>query len=87
MPDEIKKFVEDLFSIEEKNEYEFRHLYGFTFVFKRSLIIIMDSATSVEIKPVAIIYEENGEYYLAPIDVVDDIAGLVKEYVENCIIS
>ena len=40
MADEIKEFIEDLFEITEKNEYEFECLYGFTFVFKRLLILI-----------------------------------------------
>lgn len=81
MADEIKEFIEDLFEIYEKTEYEFECRYGFTFVFKRSFIIMKEKVTSIEIKPIAIIYEENGEYYLAPIDVIEDINGIVKEYV------
>lgn len=83
MADEIKQFIENLLKIEEKNEYEFECRYGFTFVFKRTIIIMNENATSIEIKPLAIIYEENDEYYLAPIDVIDDIEGIVKEYVKT----
>ena len=75
MVDEIDRLVEYVFNIREKSEYEFRTLYGLTFVFKISTIIMNENMTSAEIKPLAIIYEENREYYLAPLDVIEDIGG------------
>ena len=42
-----------------------------------------DSLTSAEIKPVGIFYEENGEFYLAPLDETINIEQIVEEYVKN----
>lgn len=84
MKDEIKTLVEDLLNIEEISQYSFRKICGFTFVIKSQTIFINEQCTSAEIKPVAIIYEENDEYYLAPLDVIDDIEGIVKDYVKSC---
>jgi predicted transglutaminase-like protease len=38
---------------------------------------------SASIRPVAIIYEENDQYYLAPLDEPIKINEIVKEFVEN----
>ena len=46
-------------------------------------LFINDEISTCEIKPVAIIYEENGEYYLSHIDVIDEIEAVVKGYVEE----
>lgn len=81
MDRDIKKFIEDNLNIEEINEYQFREVCGFTFAFKKETLIINDQLSSAEIKPIAIIYEENGQYYLAPIDVVDEIEEVVKQFV------
>ena len=83
MEDSIKKFIEDLFDITIIDRYSFRRLYGLTFVFKKQAFFMNDRLSSAEIKPVAIIYEENDEYYLAPLDVTDEIEVIVKEYVKN----
>ena len=79
MQDELKK----LFKIDETREYEFRKLYGFTFAFMRKIVYLDNRLTFSEIKPVGIIYEENGEYYLAPLDKVVDITAVIKEYVKS----
>ena len=83
MDNTIKEFVEDILKIEAINEYSFREICGFTFVFKEEMFLINERISSAEIRPVAIIYEENGEYYLAPIDVVDEIDEVVKEFVKQ----
>ena len=83
MDKEIRKFIEDIFEIKTIYEYQFREVYGFTFVFKKEICLINDKITSAEIKPIGIIYEENGEYYLAPIDVVYEIEEVVKEFVKQ----
>ena len=85
MDSKIKRFLEDDLGITLKSEYHFRHLYGFTFVFKKEFIIIKDNLTSAEISPVGIIYEENDEYYLAPLCEIDDIDKVVEEFVKNCL--
>jgi hypothetical protein len=72
-------------SVESQSEFEFREICGFTFVFLRNILIFEDKITSGEIRPVAIIYEENGEFYLAPLDEVNDIDAIVEKYVEDCI--
>lgn len=79
MQDELKK----LFKIDETQEYEFRKLYGFTFAFMRKIVYLDNRLTFSEIKPVGIIYEENGEYYFAPLDKVVDITAVVKEFVKS----
>ena len=72
-------------SVESQSEFEFREICGFTFVFLRNILIFEDKITSGELRPVAIIYEENGEFYLAPLDKVKDIDAIVEKYVEDCI--
>ena len=79
MQDEIKS----LLKIDETRELEFRNLYGFTFAFMRKIVYLDNRLTFSEIKPVGIIYEENGEYYLAPLDKVVDITAVIKEYVKS----
>ena len=79
MQDELKK----LLKIDETREYEFRNIYGFTFAFMRKIVYLDNRLTFSEIKPVGIIYEENGEYYFAPLDKVVDITAVVKEFVKS----
>lgn len=69
--------------IKHIDEYQFREIYGFTFVFKKYALLFNNQISSAEIKPIAIIYEEKGQYYLAPIDVVDEIEEVVKEFVRK----
>ena len=83
MEDRIMTLFEDIIDIDEIRDYQFHEVFGFTFVFKKKIIVINDMITSGEIKPIAIIYEENGEYYLAPIDVVDEIDEVIKEFVKQ----
>ena len=82
MRDEIMDFVLDQFGIAEDVTFEFHKLCGFTFVFQKSIFTFRNDCSSAEIKPVGIIYEENGEYYLAPLDEVSEINAIVKEFVE-----
>ena len=82
MRDEIMDFVWDQFGIAEDITFEFRKLCGFTFVFQKSIFTFRNDCSSAEIKPVGIIYEENGEYYLAPLDELSEIDAIVKEFVE-----
>lgn len=82
MSDEIMDFVLDQFGIAEDITFEFRKICGFIFVFQKSIFTYGDECSSAEIKPAGIIYEENGEYYLAPLDEVSEIDAIVKEFVE-----
>lgn len=86
MDREINKFIEDTLGIKIIEEYEFKKIYGLTFVFKRAISTINERISSAEIRPVGIIYEENGQYYLAPLDVIDEISEVIKEFVEKEII-
>lgn len=83
MDEFIKKFVYDVLDIKEITEYEFVEKYGFTFVVKREVTHINDKLSSVEIIPLGIIYDENGEYYYAPLHVTTEIDAIVKKYVEE----
>ncbi len=80
----MERFIDDIFDITRKKEYHFRQLYGFTFVIKRDIVFLNDQLTSAQIEPVGIIYEENDQYYLAPLCVIEDIDEVVKEYVKKC---
>lgn len=86
MDKNIKKLVHRTFDFDEIVEYDFRKLYGFTFAFKRELVSIRDNLTSASITPVGIIYEENGEFYLAPLYDDVEIEEVIKHYVEKEII-
>ena len=83
MQDELKK----IFDINETSELEFQKRYGFTFVFERKIYIIKDQITSAEIKPLGLIYEENDEYYFAPLDNVENTDAIVKEFVKKILIK
>lgn len=81
--DDIKKFIEDKFNIEKINEYGFRNLCGFTFVFQIDIISIKGMISSASIMPVGIIYKENGEFYFAPLHDAVEIDEIIKEYVKT----
>lgn len=81
MDEYIKEFIEDKFNFTVKKEYLFHELCGFTFVFKRHFAWLENQVSSAEIKPVGIIYEENGEFYYAPLHGMYEIADIVREYV------
>lgn len=85
MKDEILKNIEDFIGLEYCTEYEFRKLYGLTFAFKREIVMTKSRVSSAGIAPVGIIYEKDGQYYLAPLDEAADIEEIVREYVDKCI--
>ena len=74
---------EGFFKINQDTEFKFKDLYGFTFVFEENILRINEKISSAELKPVGIIYEENGEYYFAPLHKRTDIKAIVKEYVKT----
>ena len=85
MEDRIKDFVYDAFEIEIDSEYQFKKLYGLTFVFKNDVTIIRNRLSSNSLIPVGIIYEENEEYYFAPLDNKVSLSEVIREYVEKCL--
>lgn len=85
MKDDIEEFIEDMFKIKHHDKYEFKTLYGFTFVFKRTAFEVNEKIASAEISPAGIIYEENDEIYLAPLDETIEIETIVKEFVDKCL--
>ena len=69
--------------IRKESFYEFKELYGLTFVFENTTIYFKDSITSAEIKPVGIIYTENDDYYFAPLkDRPQNLKKIITEYVK-----
>ena len=69
--------------IQKEIFYEFRELYGFTFVFENTTVYFKDTIASADIKPVGIIYTENDDYYFAPlIDNPENLKKIIKEYVK-----
>lgn len=85
MSDNILKDIENLLEVKYDTTYDFKEVYGLTFAFKIIVIRFRGRISSAEISPVGIIYEENGEYYLAPIDEAVNIHEIVKEFVKKCI--
>lgn len=82
---EIEDILKDFLPLEEITEISFKKVCGFYFAYRTTDIIIKDEISSIQITPVAIIYEENGEFYLAPIDGEDKIEEIVKSFAEKCL--
>lgn len=74
---------EEFFKINQDTEFKFKDSYGFTFVFEENILRINEKISSVELKPVGIIYEENDEYYFAPLDEVGDIKAIINEFMKK----
>ncbi|MEE0942587.1 MULTISPECIES: hypothetical protein [unclassified Methanobrevibacter] len=75
---------EGFFKINQDTEFKFKDSYGFTFVFEENILRINEKISSAELKPVGIIYEENDEYYFAPLDEVGDIKAIINEFMKRC---
>lgn len=74
---------EGFFKINQDTEFKFKDSYGFTFVFEENILRINEKISSAELKPIGIIYEENGEYYFAPLDEVGDIKAIINEFMKK----
>ena len=74
---------EEFFKITQDTEFKFKDSYGFTFVFEENILRINEKISSVELKPIGIIYEENDEYYFAPLDEVGDIKAIINEFMKE----
>ncbi|MBR4448317.1 hypothetical protein [Methanobrevibacter sp.] len=82
MSDDVLENIMKRFDVNQDVTLEFKELCGFTFVFKKKVITFRDYI-SAEIKPLGIIYDENGEYYFAPLYRSVNLNRVVKEYMEN----
>lgn len=85
MDNPIKNFIYGSLGIEEMKTYEFRTVCGLTFAFKKEEITINNKISSAEILPVGIIYDENGEFYFAPLHDAVEIDEVMKSFVEQVI--
>ena len=83
MRDEVFNEIGEIFEVRQDTTIEFRKLYGFTFVFKKRIITFRNQVSSAEIRPLGIIYDENGEYYFAPLYRSVNINDVVREYVKG----
>lgn len=83
MNEHIEDLIEDMFDFSIEREYLFEKRYGFTFVMRRDIATFNDQMSSAEIKPVGIIYEENGEYYYAPLYGEGEIDDIIQEFVKE----
>ncbi len=81
MNNEIFDEIRRSFKIKLITSIRFKEVCGFTFVFKETINIVRNTISSAEIKPLGIIYSENGEYYFAPLENISNIEEIVKEYV------
>ena len=79
----IQDMIGEMLNFSISHEYMFAERCGLTFVFRKDTTLINSEVASIEILPVGIIYEENGEYYYAPLHGGDEIDEIVKEYVKN----
>ena len=83
MSDDIFDELREIFEISQDVKIEFKEIYGLTFAFESKINIMRNSIVSTEIAPLGIIYEENDEYYFAPLDEVENINEIIKEYVKT----
>lgn len=83
MKDDVENLIADILKINHQDQFEFKTLCGFTFVFKRTTFDVNGNVSSQEISPVGIIYEENDEIYFAPLDEITKIEPIVEEFVKN----
>ena len=79
----MKDEIFETFKINETTTYEFRKICGFTFAFRTRMLTIRDKLTSAEIRPVGILYEENDEFYLAPLYETINIEEVVEDFVRQ----
>ena len=85
MDKQLKNFVYDFLNIKEIVKYEFQMICGFTFVFKKEEIRMNNQISSLEIMPIGIIYEENDEFYFAPLYDKVEIDEVIKSFVAKVI--
>ncbi len=83
MSDDILREMKNVFGIDDDIGYEFKEVCGLTFVFRTRITRINGEINSAEIRPSGIIYEENDQYYFAPLYRRENINEIVKKYVEN----
>lgn len=81
----VEKIVKDIFNIKEIEDIEFKKIYGLYLAFKTKYIFIHDEISSAEMFPLAIIYKENDDYYLAPLDESEKIKDITEKFVEKCL--
>ena len=81
----IEEFIKDFIDLKEIKKIDFKKVCGFYFAIQTTHITIKNEISSSEIKPIAIIYEENDQYYLAPIGELDEMEEVVKNFVEKCL--
>ena len=84
---EIEDLIKDFLPIEEITEINFKKVCGFYFAYKITDTILKNHISSIQIAPIAIIYEENDEIYLAPLDEENKIEEIVQNFVEKCLIE
>ena len=84
--DDVKNLICETLGLEKIDTYHFKKLYGLTFVIKHEEVSMKGYITSAEIGPVGIIYDENGEFYFAPLSQSVEIEEVVKKYVEKMVI-
>lgn len=83
MSDNLSDDLREIFDITQDVKIEFKETHGLTLVFESKVNLIREMIVSTEIAPLGIIYKENGEYYFAPLDEVENIEGIIKEYVKT----
>ena len=84
---DVNDIAKHFLDIEEIEEINFKKIYGLYFASKTTYTFINSEISSSQIIPVAIIYEENDEFYLAPLHDEDEIEEIVKNFVEKCLIK
>ena len=85
MRDDFLDGLRNALKIREEKNYEFRNVDGLTFAFMTRIVTVNGKISSAEIRPQGIIYEENGQYYFAPLDPAAEVEPLIKEFVRKCL--
>lgn len=79
----MKNFISDIANFKESSEYDFYEICGFTFVFKSEFLQVKNQISSASITPIGIIYDENEEYYFAPLADDVNVDNIVKNYLKE----
>lgn len=79
----LENLIDELFEIRTDSEYHFKEIRGLTLAFHEKIVHINDRISSAEIMPIGIIYEENDQYYLAPLYDAVEIDEVVHEFVRK----
>lgn len=81
MKEKIDRIMSEIMKMDKNSKFIFKNMCGLTFVYEETFFMCGEKISSAEMKPVGIIYEENDDFYFAPLDEIDKIEPIIKEFV------